>query len=431
VTRPNVVVFFTDQQRFDSLGVHGNPLGLTPNLDRMARTGTHFDHAFTPQPVCAPARAALQTGQYQNRTGVYRNECVLPPGIPTLAHHFAAAGYETSYVGKWHLAGTDDKPVPPELRGGYEQWLGADVVEFISSPFDAKLYDADGAAVALPGYRADAYVDAAIDYLSRPRTDPFLLFVSLIEPHHNNPDDDYPAPPGYAERYAGQWTPGDLAALGGTTEAHLPGYWGMVRRVDEAFGRLLDALAAHDLRDDTVVAFTSDHGCHFKTRNREYKRSAHDASIRVPLVLDGPGLRDGGRRDDLVSLIDLPPTLLDAAGLPVPDAMQGSSLLRERERDAVFVQISESHVGRAIRTRRWKYSVRAPHADGKADPGAPEYVEDLLYDLDADPHELTNLAGLPSHAPIAGRLREQLTELMVAAGEPAPVIHPTSESTKE
>jgi choline-sulfatase len=424
--RPNVLVFLTDQQRFDSTGVHGNPLGLTPNLDRMAGTGTHFSHAFTPQPVCAPARAALQTGQYQNRTGVYRNECVLPPDIPTLAHHFAAAGYQTGYVGKWHLAGTDDKPVPPELRGGYQHWLGADVVEFISSPFAARLFDADGADVALPGYRADAYVDAAIDWLSRERTDPFLLFVSLIEPHHNNPDDDYPAPPGYAERYAGRWTPGDLAALGGTTAEHLPGYWGMVRRVDEAFGRLLDALAAHDLRDNTVVAFTSDHGCHFKTRNREYKRSAHDASIRVPLVLDGPGLR-GGRRDELVSLIDLPPTLLDAAGLPVPDAMQGSSLLRERDREAVFVQISESHVGRAIRTRRWKYSVRAPHADGKADPGALEYVEDLLYDLEADPHELTNLAGRPSHAPVAEQLRGQLTELMVAAGEPAPVIRPLKE----
>jgi arylsulfatase A-like enzyme len=143
-------------------------------------------------------------------------------------------------------------------------------------------------------------------------------------------------------------------------------------------------------------------------------------------VLDGPGLR-GGRRDELVSLIDLPPTLLDAAGLPVPDAMQGSSLLRERDREAVFVQISESHVGRAIRTRRWKYSVRAPHADGKADPGALEYVEDLLYDLEADPHELTNLAGRPSHAPVAEQLRGQLTELMVAAGEPAPVIRPLKE----
>ncbi|SDU64258.1 sulfatase-like hydrolase/transferase [Jiangella alkaliphila] len=420
--RPNVLVFLTDQQRFDSTGVHGNPLGLTPNLDRLAATGTHFSHAFTPQPVCAPARAALQTGQYQNRTGVYRNGCVLPPGIPTLAHHFGAAGYRTGYVGKWHLAGTDDQPVPPELRGGYEHWLGADVVEFISSPFEARLYDTDGADVRLPGYRADAYVDAAIDYLSRPRADPFLLFVSLIEPHHHNPDDDYPAPQGYAERYAGRWTPGDLAALGGTTEEHLPGYWGMVRRVDEAFGRLLDALQAHGLRDDTVVAFTSDHGCHFKTRNREYKRSAHDASIRVPLVLDGPGLRGGGRRDDLVSLIDLPPTLLDAAGLPAPDAMQGVSLLRERDRDAVFVQISESHVGRAIRTRRWKYSVRAPHADGRADPGAPEYVEDLLYDLDADPYELTNLAGRPSHTEVAAHLRRQLTASMLAAGEPVPVI---------
>lgn len=434
--RPNIIVFFTDQQRWDTLGAHGNPLDLTPNLDRVAAEGTHVTHAFTPQPVCAPARAALQTGRYPTASGVYRNDRVLPADAQTLAHHFASAGYDTAYIGKWHLAGCRTDPVPPQLRGGYRHWLAGDVVELMSDAYDARLFDGDGNLNRLPGYRTDAYVDGAIRYLSAAAAGerPFFLFLSVIEPHHQNSRDDYPAPTGYAQRYAGNpWMPGDLAALGGSAAAHLPGYCGMVKRVDEAFGRLLDALCSLGLRDNTVVAFTSDHGCHFKTRNGEYKRSAHEASIRVPLVLDGPGFRGVGPISELTSVMDLPPTLLDAAGLPVPEQLHGRSFLPARTvpRQAsgrgdgeVFVQISESQVGRAIRTRRWKYSVAAPHADGWDDPGADEYVEDLLYDLDADPHELTNLAGHPEYVDVAADLRGRLLARMTAVGEPEPVIRP-------
>ena len=426
--RPNVLVFLTDQQRWDSLGVHGNPLDLTPNLDRVAAAGTHLTHAFTPQPVCAPARAVLQTGQYATRTGVFRNDRALSPETPTLAHRFSQAGYDTAYIGKWHLAGTGADPVPPGRRGGYDYWLAADIVEFVSDAYDARLFNGAGELVRMPGYRSDAYVDAAIRYLANRDSDrPFFLFLSLIEPHHQNSRDDYPAPAGYAEQYEGRWTPDDLAALGGSTSEHLGGYLGMVKRVDEGFGRLLDALQSLGQREDTVVAFTTDHGCHFKTRNDEYKRSAHEASIRIPLVLDGPGFRGGGDREELTSLVDLPPTLLDAAGIDVPEQMQGRSLLGPGDpADEVFIQISESQVGRAIRTRRWKYAVTAPHADGWDDPGADEYVEGLLYDLDADPHELDNLIGLESHAQLAAELRERLVARMVAAGEPAPVIRPAA-----
>lgn len=424
--RPNVLVFLTDQQRWDSLGVHGNPLDLTPNLDRMAAGGTNLTHAFTPQPVCAPARSVLQTGRYATETGVFRNSLALSPDTPTLAHHFNAAGYDTAYIGKWHLADSGTEPVPPHLRGGYRHWLAADIVEFISDAYDARLFNDDGELLHLPGYRSDAYIDAAIRYLADRDADrPFFLFLSLLEPHHQNTRDDYPAPTGYAGRYDNRWVPDDLAALGGSTSEHLSGYWGMVKRIDEGFGRLCDALRSLGLLDDTIMAFTTDHGCHFKTRNGEYKRSAHEASIRVPLVLDGPGFRGGGARDDLASLIDLPPTLLDAAGLPVPGEMRGRSLLRNGEGpDEVFIQISESQVGRAIRTRRWKYAVTAPGADGWNDAGSAEYVEDLLYDLDADPHELHNLAGLESHAEVAATLRARLQERMAAAGEPPAVIHP-------
>lgn len=442
--RPNVVVVLTDQQRWDSTGVHGNPLGLTPEFDRLATHGTHVAQAFAANPVCAPSRAALQTGRYGTASGVFRNALPLPADTRTLADHFGAAGYRTGYIGKWHLAGAE--PVPPEQRGGYGSWLGANLLEFSSDDHRTVVFDNDGVPVLLPGYRSDALVDAAIRFvgdcagvppaLGGPaRRDPFFLFLSLIEPHHQNEVDSYPAPEGYEQRYQGRWVPPDLAALsgaGGTAHQHLGGYWGQIRRVDEGLGRLLDALRSLDLLDDTIVAFTSDHGCHFKTRNGEYKRSCHDASIRVPLALRGPGFDGGGRVSRPVSGVDLAPTLLEAAGLPVPDTMQGRSflpLVRDPGAaadwpDDVFVQVSESEVGRVLRTSRWKYYVVAPDADPWHDAAAGRYVEAALHDLTHDPYELVNLVGAESHRGVAAELRRRLAERMVAAGEAEPVIDP-------
>lgn len=432
---PNVIVFFTDQQRWDSTGLHGNPLDLTPNLDRIAREGTHVANSFTCQPVCAPARSSMQTGLYATETGCYRNGIPLREDLPTLATHFGNAGYRTAYIGKWHLAGED--PVPPAQRGGYQTWLASNVLEFTSDPYRTVMYDEAGQEVHLPGYRVDAQTDAAIRYIDANRDAPFFLFCSYLEPHHQNRLDDYPAPDGYRERYEGRWTPPDLQALGGSSQQHLAGYWGMVKRLDEAFGRLMDALTSLDLRDNTIVLFTSDHGCHFKTRNSEYKRSCHESSIRVPTMLTGPGFRGGGRIDELVSLIDLPPTLLAAAGIPVPERMQGRSLtgLLRGNNDScwpreVYVQISESQVGRALRTHRWKYAVAAPDLDGNAVPCADAYRETELYDLFVDPYELNNLAGSTAHRELCDRLGERLVARMVAAGEPPARILPAETWTK-
>jgi arylsulfatase A-like enzyme len=424
--RPNVVVFFTDQQRWDTTGVHGNPLGLTPNFDRVAQRGTHLFNSFTCQAVCAPARASLQTGLYATQTSVYRNGLALPAGTRTLAHCFREAGYHTGYIGKWHLA--DGDPVAEDQRGGYGYWLGANLLEFTSQPYNTILYDGENRAVKLPGYRVDALTDAAIRYIDARQHEPFYLFVSYLEPHHQNHLDDFVPPDGYRERYTGRWIPPDLAALGGSTHQHIAGYHGMVKRLDEVFGRLLDALESLGLMDNTVVLFTSDHGCHFKTRNSEYKRSCHESSIRVPTALQGPGFEGGGQVRQLVSIVDLPPTLLDAAGLPIPGDMEGRSMLPLLRGEAqgwpeeVFVQISESQVGRAVRTHRWKYGVTAPDADGWEDAAADAYVEQYLYDLRADPYELTNLVGLDSHQEVAAVMTERLIRRMVAAGETVPAI---------
>lgn len=211
------------------------------------------------------------------------------------------------------------------MRGGYQYWLASNTLEFTSDAYRTEVFDENGETVRLPGYRVDALTDAAIRYMDRKQQEgkPFFLFVSFLEPHHQNHRDDYPAPDGYADRYTGRFTPPDLSALGGNAQQQLAGYWGMVRRLDEALGRLLDARKSLGMTDNTIVLFTSDHGCHFKTRNDEYKRSCHDSSIRVPGAAVGPGFDGGGRVDRLISLVDVPPTLLDAAGLAVPPVMQG------------------------------------------------------------------------------------------------------------
>lgn len=432
--RPNIVVFLTDQQRADTVGCYGSVVNLTPNLDRMAAQGVRFDLAFTAQPVCGPARAMLQTGVYPTVTGCFRNGIPLPASTTTLAQHLKGAGYEVGYIGKWHLAGLGDhdhQAVPPERRGGYtDYWLAADLLEFSSQPYGGGYYDADNRFVPFRKFRADAMTDHVIDYLrTRDGRRPFFLFISYLEPHHQNDLHRYVAPIGYAERYASSPAPEDLALHPeGDWPTNLPDYYGICQDLDENLGRVLAELEHLDIADNTLIIYASDHGSHFRTRNSEYKRSCHDASIRIPLVLKGPGYTGGQVIRKLVSLVDLPPTIIEAAGVSVPGEYQGHSL-RQLTRgevsgwpDDVFVQISESQVGRAIRTHRWKYGVNAPGADGWADAGAPVYEEQYLYDLQADPYEQRNLVGNAAYRGIADELAERLAQRMVAVGEARPTL---------
>lgn len=440
MNRPNIIVLFSDQQRWDTCGCYGQPLDTTPNLDQLAQEGVMFEYAFTCQPVCGPARASLQTGRYAAEVGCHTNHRMLPLDEKTIAHHLSENGYQTAYIGKWHLAsfgpegGPNDfriRPVPPERRGGYKDfWLAADALEFTSHSYDGHMFDGEGNKREFPKgrYRVDAQTDWAIDYLEgRDPDTPFFLFVSYLEPHHQNDHGHYEGPVGSKERFRDFEVPGDLIDTGGDWREEYPDYLGCVNSLDHNVGRIRTTLERLGLAENTLIVYTSDHGTHFRTRNAEYKRSCHENSIRIPMIAYGPGFRGGVTRSELVSLIDLPPTLLMAAGITPPETMRGrplQELVAGKVTDwpnEVFVQISESHCGRAIRTHMWKYSVRAPGKTG-SDPDSTVYVEDFLYDLEADPYERTNLVQAPHLEHVREQLARTLKRRMVEAGEQEPLI---------
>ncbi|MDR2695748.1 MAG: sulfatase-like hydrolase/transferase [Deltaproteobacteria bacterium] len=430
MSKPNILFLFSDQQRWDTLGCYNPAIDFTPSLDRLAAEGVRFENAFTCQPVCGPARACLQTGLYATQMGCYRNGIALPRNAVTIAERLHRNGYETAYVGKWHLAGTGTKPVPPALRGGYrDYWMAADVLEFTSDGYGGHMFDKEGRRTEFTGYRVDCQTDFALDYLqNRKRDKPFFLFVSYLEPHHQNNAGHFQGPAGSQERYRHYPVPEDLRRIRGDWEREYPDYLGCCASLDRNAGRIVRALKEQGLYENTVIVYTSDHGSHFRTRNSEYKRSCHESSIRVPLIIRGPGFTGGKVIGALSSLIDLPATLLRCGGVEIPPGMQGNPLqeLTAGACDAlsqeVFIQISESQVGRALRTERWKYSVKAPYRNGWLHAGAKLYREEFLYDLETDPHELNNLVSHAAYREVRARLRQRLFERMDAAGEKAPRI---------
>jgi len=432
--KPNILVLFSDQQRWDTLGCYNPSADFTPQLDRLATEGVRFEKAFTCQPVCCPARACLQTGLYATQTGCYRNgiPLTLPQSVPTIADQFHENGYETAYIGKWHLSSTGTQPVPPGLRGGYrDYWLAVDTLEFSSTGTDGGyMFDIDGKRVDFSGYRVDSQTDLVLDYLRDRASDrPFFLFVSYLEPHHQNDAGHYQGPPGSKERFGAYPVPEDLRRHpGGDWAREYPDYLGCCASLDGNAGRIIQALKDLGLYEDTLIAYTSDHGSHFRTRNNEYKRACHDGCTRIPMLLRGPGFTGGKVLEEMASLVDLPATLLRAGGMEIPPALQGNPLQRLAAGDSegwpqdVFIQISETQVGRALRTKKWKYSVRAPRRNGWLHADAKTYREEFLYDLESDPHELVNLVRREGYEEVRAQLRERLIERMLEAGEPAPVI---------
>lgn len=438
--RPNIILIISDQFRWDCVGAMGvNPMNLTPNLDRMASRGVLFRSAFCNQPVCAPARASIFTGQYPSRHGVWRNGIPLPEDAVSIAKTLRQEGYSSNYIGKWHLApGGQNRPetwgpVAPDQRGGFlDLWEGANLLEFSSHPYEGNLYDRDAKALPFSGvYRTDFMTDRAQQFL-RSAKSPFFLTLSYLEVHHQNDIDSFVPPKELAGRYKNAFIPEDLRPLPGTWPSQLSDYYGCVAKMDETVGTIRKTLAETSLDKNTILIFTSDHACHFKTRNPEYKRTPHESSIHIPLILEGPGFNRGLQIPELVSQVDLAPTLLAAAGIDPPKAMQGRNFLPLLDRrvdgwrNETYFEMSEFVTGRGLRTPQYTYAAMAPRVPGwKPVPGSDLYVEYMLYDLYADPHQHVNLAGRAPYAKVSEQLRERLLARIQEASGATPKIAPS------
>lgn len=430
----NIIFYFSDQQRWDTINET-----VSPNLCRLAEEGIKFENNFTCQPVCGPARACLQSGKYATQIGCYWNGIPLPENTKTLAHHFNDAGYQTAYIGKWHLA-SDRLPkiglhcektaVPKSRQGGYQYWRAADVLEFTSHGYDGYVFDGDGNKLEFKGYRADCINDYALEFIeNRDKEKPFFMFVSQLEPHHQN---DHNHIEGYKEtvdKFKNYPLPDDLTFLKGNYKEEYPDYISACNRLDYNVGKLVEKLKAEGIYDDTIIIYTSDHGAHFKTRNPEYKRCCHESATHTPLIIKGGGFEGGKCEERLSSLIDLPPTILSMAGITIPNDYSGVDLTKQidkpdEKRDCVFIQISEASNSRAIRTDRFKYEVRDMAPMGYAHHSSKIYWESYLYDLKKDPDEKNNLVKDSRYKHVKQELKYLLLEQMSLAGEEAPVIMP-------
>lgn len=447
--KPNIILYFSDQQRADTCGCYGQKLDITPNLDQLAKEGVKFENAFSAQPVCGPCRAIFQTGKWPTETGCFRNNIMLPSNVKPLGTYIEEAGYETAYIGKWHLAsegGLEQKPaidhtitaIPKELRGGYTGfWRAADVLEFTSHGYDGYVFDEDNNRIDFKGYRCDCLTDMALEFFDK-RTEerPFFMTISHIEPHHQNDRKHYEGPVGSKEKYKDYEAPVDLASLGGNYKEEYPDYLGQCASLDENLGKIINKLKEKNLYDNTVIIFVSDHGSHFLTRNKDehlngyddYKRSMHDACLKVPFVIAGGPFKGGIDFKDIVSTASLPKTICALADIDVDNKMIGENLIDVVEgklpnrKNEAFAQISESRVGRCIRTPEYAYSVYAPKLNGGMVAAADIYADDFMYDLKQDPYELNNIVHDPEYAEIKADLRRKLLAWIEEAEHMTPEI---------
>ncbi len=457
--RPNIILFHSDQFRWDCICAAGhNPMeGLTPNLDAMYNRGTVFKNFITNQPLCSPSRSCWMTGQYATTTGVWKNGPGIRRDARTIATQLTPAGYSANYFGKWHLSPAGTGAVPAEYRGGFTgQWLAANEPETSTQPYNSQFWNNDNQPVhyGKDVYRVDFLTGEAEKFLRKKHDKPFLMVLSQLEPHQQNFACEhgdvfgFVPPHGYEKRFRSCYVPEDLRFFPGDWQYEMNNYYGDIKAIDDSLGRILKTLREEKLEDNTIVMFLSDHGCHFRTRNEEYKRSPHDSSVHVPLMIQGPGFNNRQTVTELVSMIDIAPSILDMVGVKAPSCMQGRSFIpllhdetaRAQWRNEVLIQISESEIARALRTPEWTYVALAPQANPLKDPGSKRYQDYQLYNNRADPHQLVNMIGrLDARWPddkillnyvghqrsmreITANLRERLIERMVEAGEDRPEI---------
>lgn len=438
--QPNVLFFFTDDQRFDTIGALGNPHIHTPNLDRLVASGTTFTHAHIPGgtcgAVCMPSRAMVHTGR--TLFHLEREGQEIPAGHVTLGEAFRRAGYACFGTGKWHngrggyarsftcgdeifFGGMEDHWNVPAHRfdptGRYDRRCPWVPDAFASN----RVAYRDCDHVTAGRHSTDLFAGAAADWMSaRDSRQPFFLYVALMAPHDPRTMPEsflrrydpaaIPLPPNFAPEH-----PIDTGALRIRDELlaafprqpeeirrHIAEYYAMISHLDDAFGRLVGVLRDTGQLEDTLVVFSGDNGLALGQHGLMGKQNLYDHSVRVPLVFSGPGIPAGARTAAPVYLLDLFPTLCELAGVPQPPSVEGRSLApcfadpAARPRDALYLAYEASI--RGVRTERHKL---IEYACGSTQ----------LFDLRDDPHEMRNLAAAPEAAGLLAQLRRRLREL--------------------
>ena len=441
--RPNVLMICADQFRADFVGANReNPSVKTPHIDALAERGVNFRQCISNQPLCSPSRASFMTSRYATETAVWKLGLEPDHSIPTIATEFRKNGYTSNFIGKWHVSRTklaDGNQqmgwIPPgPSRGGFDDlWEGANVLELVSHPYEGNYWDENGNNIGFKDqYRVDFIADRAVKLIEQKHDKPWFLFLSQLEPHHQNDVDEFVPPKRYEDKYVDPYIPLDLRNLPGNWRSRIPGYYGCVQAIDDCVGTLVAALERTGQLDNTIILFFSDHGCTFRTRLGEYKRSPHESSIRVPFVIAGPGFDQSTTINEVVSLLDLTPTLLDGAGLTPIASMRGKPLraltqspkIRKEWDSTAYFQISQSICGRGIRTSDWCYCAFDPTIKNGEAEYSKNYQDFALYSIAGDPAETVNLVGRPEYRDIANQLRSQLQQRITAAGEPAATITP-------
>jgi len=432
--RPNFLFLFTDDQRFDALGCADNPRIHTPNLDALAARGVRFDRAFVTLSICSPSRAACLTGRYGSRNGVTALGQALRKGERTFAHRLKEAGYRTGFVGKWHVR---DRPAA----------CGFDFATYFESNgphYNRRVTTGTRRHVA-PGYIEDYSAARSVEFMRAASNadEPFVLWHCTQVPHMNSRftweardetlarydpgklpvprtwKDDLRGRPPYLKQSRFYTRAQEIYGYdeADAIRRHVRRYYAAITDMDAAVGTLLGALDRLGLRDNTYVIFLSDNGWALGDHGMTSKVLPYEPSIRVPMIVAGPGLT--ARVDShLVLNADVAATMLDLAGLAVPGNLHGRSLvplLRGKSvewRKSFLYEAPTAVLGSrpllAVRTERWKY-VRT--YDGKELRAGAKPSFEELYDLQADPDEVNNLAADPTHAATRTRLAAELDRL--------------------
>jgi len=408
--KPNIVFVLTDQWRGQAFGYAGDPNVRTPNIDALAGRSIQFENAVSVCPVCTPHRASLMTGRYPTSTGMFLNDLYLPAEELCMAEILRDAGYETGYIGKWHLDGHGRHCyIPPERRQGFDYWK---VLECTHDYSNSYYYAGDDPIRRTwDGYDAYAQTADARAYI-RDRADsrkPFFLFVGYGGPHfpHDNAPDELKALYPVDEIVLRPNIPEDTRQ---EAREELQGYYAHCTAIDRCVGDLYGTLEEAGLADNTIFVFTSDHGDMFGAQGKRPRRKQlpWDESVRVPFLLRYPALREEGRVVRTpINTPDILPSLLSLAGVAVPDTVEGedmSGLVRgergEPNRAALFMAVApfgadDFKAYRGLRSSRYTY-VR--DSDGPW----------LLYDNREDPYQLANLIDNPDRADLQEELEAEL-----------------------